>query len=78
LNQITLGEIAVNENSNKITAISELLGLIDTQGSIERIDAMGTQTKIAEKVIEKKADYRLALKGNQSNLHEYVKLYLNG
>jgi predicted transposase YbfD/YdcC len=74
-NQITLGEIVVDEKSNEITAIPQLLDLVDVEGAVVTIDAMGTQTKIAEKIIKKKADYCLALKGNQSSLHEDVRLY---
>ena len=73
--QITLGEIAVDEKSNEITAIPKLLDLVDISGATVTIDAMGCQTEIAGKIIEKKADYCLALKGNQSTLHEDVKLY---
>ena len=74
-NQITLGEIAVEEKSNEITAIPKLLDLLDVSGSIVTIDAMGCQTDIAKKIIEKEAEYCLSLKGNQTNLHEDVKLY---
>ena len=74
-NQITLGEVTVDEKSNEITAISELLDLIDVSGATVTIDAMGAQTKIADKIIKKKADYCLALKGNQSTLHSDVRLY---
>ena len=74
-NQITLGEIVVDEKSNEITAIPELLDLVDVEGATITIDAMGTQTKIAEKIIEKKADYCLALKGNHSELHDDVSFY---
>ena len=74
-NQITLGEITVDEKSNEITAIPKLLDLVDVSGSIVTIDAMGCQTDIAKKIIEKEADYCFGLKGNQSNLHEDVKLY---
>ncbi len=74
-NQITLGEITVDEKSNEITAIPQLLDLIDVSGATVTIDAMGCQTDIAKKITDKKADYCLALKGNQSSLHEDVKLY---
>ena len=74
-NQITLGEITIDEKSNEITAIPKLLDLVDVSGSTVTIDAMGCQTDIAKKIIEKEADYCLGLKGNQSNLHENVKLY---
>lgn len=73
--QIVMGEITCEEKSNEITAIPELLDMINVEKSIVTIDAMGTQTKVAEKIIAQKADYCLALKGNQGNLHEDVKLY---
>jgi predicted transposase YbfD/YdcC len=73
--QIVLGEIMCDEKSNEITAIPELLNTINVEKSIITIDAMGTQTKIAEQIIEQKADYCLALKGNQSSLHDDVRLY---
>ena len=74
-NQITLGEVTVDEKSNEITAIPQLLDFIDVSGAIVTIDAMGCQTDIAKKIVEKQAEYCLALKGNQSGLHEDVKLY---
>ena len=74
-NQITLGEITVAEKSNEITAIPELLDLVDIHGDIVTIDAMGCQKAIAEKIISKNADYVLALKNNQHKLHEDVRLY---
>jgi len=74
-NQITLGEIAVDEKSNEITAIPKLLDMVNVSGSTVTIDAMGCQTDIAKKIIKNEADYCLGLKGNQSNLHEDVKLY---
>lgn len=73
--QIVLGEITCNEKSNEITAIPELLDEINVEKSIVTIDAMGAQTKIAEKIIAKKADYCLAPKGNQSSIHDDVRLY---
>jgi predicted transposase YbfD/YdcC len=74
---ITLGELAVDEKSNEITAIPELLDLIDIEGDIITIDAMGCQTDIAEKIREKGADYVLALKDNHPILHEEVSDYFN-
>ena len=71
-----LGQRAVEEKSNEITAIPELLDKIQIKGQVVTIDAMGTQTALAEKIQKKRADYVLALKGNQGNLHEDVKLYL--
>ena len=71
-NSITLGELVADAKSNEITAIPELLDLIDIEGDIVTIDAMGCQTEIAAKIREKKADYVLALKDNQPALHEDV------
>ena len=74
---ITLGELAVEAKSNEITAIPDLLDLIDVEGDIVTIDAMGCQTDIAEKIRERKADYVLALKDNQRTLHEDVREYFD-
>ena len=71
-NGLVLGQVKTNVKSNEITAIPELLDLIFVKNCIVTIDAMGTQTKIVEKIIEKEADYVLALKGNQPNLHKDV------
>lgn len=76
-NQITLGELAVNEKSNEITAIPELLDLIDVEGDIVTIDAMGCQSDIAAKIREAGADYVLALKDNHPTLHEDVAVYFD-
>lgn len=70
-----LGQRAVSEKSNEITAIPELLDKIQIKGQIITIDAMGTQKAIAEKIRNKRADYVLALKGNQTGLYEDVSLY---
>lgn len=71
-----LGQKVVEEKSNEIKAIPELINVIEIKGKIVTIDAMGTQTEIAKKIKEKKADYVLALKGNQGILHGEVKEYL--
>lgn len=71
-----LGQKTVDEKSNEITAIPEVLDTIEIKGQVVTIDAMGTQTAIAEKIKERRADYVLALKGNQGTLHEDVKLFL--
>lgn len=68
-----LGQKTVKAKSNEITAIPELLEKIQIKGQIVTIDAMETQTKIAEKIRSKRADYVLALKGNQETLFEDVK-----
>lgn len=69
---ILLGQVKTEEKSNEITAIPELLAMLDLAGSIVTIDAMGCQTEIAEKIIDASADYILAVKGNQKNLHEQI------
>ncbi|MDA3821617.1 MAG: ISAs1 family transposase [Bacteroidales bacterium] len=71
-NQLVLGQVKTNEKSNEITAIPELLNILDIEGCIISIDAMGTQKKIAETIIDKQADYILALKANQGYLAEGV------
>ena len=74
---LSLGQVACEEKSNEITAIPELLRLVDIQGTIITIDAMGTQKAIAEQIIESGADYVLALKGNQETLHQAVIDYID-
>ena len=76
-NNITLGELAVDEKSNEITAIPELLDIIDVEGDIITIDAMGCQRDIAAKIREKKADYVLAVKDNQETLHDDISDYFD-
>jgi predicted transposase YbfD/YdcC len=71
--EILLGQLAVAEKSNEITAIPDLLELIDVAGAMVTIDAMGCQKSIAQKVIEEKGDYLLAVKGNQGALEEEIK-----
>lgn len=71
-----LGQKAVDVKSNEITAIPQVLEKIRIKGQVVTIDAMGTQTAIAEKIREKRAEYVLALKKNQGNLYEDVSLYL--
>lgn len=72
---LTLGQVKVDEKSNEITAIPELLNQLEIQGCIVTIDAMGTQKAIAQRITEKQADYLLALKGNQETLKDDVELY---
>lgn len=71
-----LGQKAVEEKSNEITAIPQVLEKIQIKGQVVTIDAMGTQTAIAEKIRNRRGDYVLALKRNQGNLYEDVRLYL--
>jgi len=72
---ICLGQRAREEKSNEITAIPELLNKIAAKGQVVTIDAMGTQTEIAKKIRGRKADYVLALKGNQGSLSEDIRLF---
>ncbi len=74
---LSLGQVACAEKSNEITAIPELLRLVDIKGAIITIDAMGTQKAIAAEIIDGKGDYVLALKGNQETLHQAVIDYID-
>lgn len=74
---LTLGQVATAEKSNEITAIPELLRLVDISGAIITIDAMGTQTAIAKQIVESDADYVLALKGNQGSLYQAATDYID-
>ena len=74
-NQITLGEINVEEKTNEITAVPELLDLIDVDGAIVTADAMSCQKKIVQKIIDKKADYTIGLKRNQPELFRNAEDY---
>jgi predicted transposase YbfD/YdcC len=76
-NGFCLGEKRVNDKSNEITAIPCLLDDLNVKGHIITTDAMGTQTEIVKKIRKKRADYVLALKGNQGSLHEDVKQYFS-
>jgi predicted transposase YbfD/YdcC len=69
---IVLGQRKVDDKSNEITAIPELLEVLAIEGCVVTIDAMGCQTEIAEKIIAREADYMLAVKGNQGTLAEDV------
>ena len=74
-NRMVLGQVKTREKSNEITAIPELLALLELEGCIVTIDAMGCQKDIVTTIIDKGADYVLGLKGNQGTLHEDVKFY---
>ncbi len=74
--RLVLGQIKVAEKSNEIVAIPKLLDMLAIEGATITIDAMGCQREIAQKIIDKKADYVLALKGNQGSLHEDVKVFV--
>ena len=70
--RLVLGQVKVAEKSNEIVAIPKLLEMLAIEGAIVTIDAIGCQRDIARKIIDKKADYVLALKGNQGALHDDV------
>jgi predicted transposase YbfD/YdcC len=73
--RLVLGQVKVAEKSNEIVAIPALLALMAIEGAIVTIDAMGCQREIAQQILDKKADYILALKGNQGSLREDVELF---
>jgi predicted transposase YbfD/YdcC len=74
-NGIVLGQVKTDEKSNEITAIPELIKTLEVEGCIVTIDAMGCQKNIAKTIIDKGADYVLALKDNQGTLHDNVELF---
>lgn len=76
-NHISLGQIATEEKSNEITAIPKLLEMLEIEGSLITIDAMGCQTAIAEEIVEGGADYALAVKGNQPTLQRGITDYFD-
>jgi predicted transposase YbfD/YdcC len=73
--RMVLGQVKVADKSNEIVAIPALLDMMAIEGAIVTIDAMGCQRDIAKKIVDKKADYVLALKGNQGTLREDVELF---
>jgi predicted transposase YbfD/YdcC len=76
-NNLVLGQVKVDDKSNEITAIPELLRVLELAGCIVTVDAMGCQKKIAKEIIEADADYVMALKGNQETVHQEVKSFLD-
>jgi predicted transposase YbfD/YdcC len=75
-NQLVLGQLKVSDKSNEITALPELLRVLELAGCIVTVDAMGCQKKVAKEIVEADADYVLALKGNQETVQEEVKTFL--
>jgi predicted transposase YbfD/YdcC len=75
--RLVLGQVKTDDKANEIVAIPKLLDMLAIEGAIVTIDAMGCQREIAAKIIAKKADYVLALKGNQGTLREDVELFAN-
>jgi len=76
-NQISLGQIVVDQKSNEITAIPKLLQMLEISGCLVTIDAMGCQTEIARQIVAGGADYVLAVKGNQPTLQQGIKEFFN-
>jgi len=74
---VMLGQVATDEKSNEITAIPELLDVVDVKGAAVTIDAIGCQREIAARIVEGGGDYVLALKANQPLLHEEVVQYFD-
>ncbi|MDR1409276.1 MAG: ISAs1 family transposase [Oscillospiraceae bacterium] len=75
--RLVLGQIKTDEKSNEITAVPQLLDMLEVEGCVITADAMSCQKDITRKITAKKADYVLGLKGNQESLHEDVKLYFD-
>ena len=73
--QLVLGQTAVDSKTNEITAIPELLSMLDIENSIITLDAMGCQQEIAKQIIQQKADYILALKGNHSGMQNELEAW---
>ncbi len=76
-NRLVLGQLAVDEKSNEITAIPQLMDILDLKKCVITADALNCQKSIAQKAIEKKADYVLALKGNHPLAHEEIKKFMD-
>ena len=76
-NGLALGQLKVADKSSEITAVPELLRVLELAGCIVTLDAMGCQKRIAKEIIEAEADYVLALKGNQEKVHEEVRSFLD-
>jgi predicted transposase YbfD/YdcC len=76
-NGLVLGQLKVADKSNEITAVPQLLRVLELAGCIVTLDAMGCQKKIAREIVEADADYVLALKGNQEKVHEEVRSFLD-
>jgi predicted transposase YbfD/YdcC len=75
--RLVLGQVKVGEKSNEIVAIPKLLRMLAIEGAVVTIDAMGCQRDIAQTILDRRADYILALKGNQGTLKDDVKLFVD-
>lgn len=76
-NRLVLGQLAVEEKSNEITAVPQLMDMLDLKGCVVTTDAMNCQKAVAEKAIEKKADYVLAVKGNHPTMYDEIVRYMD-
>jgi predicted transposase YbfD/YdcC len=76
-NRLILGQLAVEEKSNEITAIPQLMAMLDLKGSVVTADALNCQKAVAAKAMEKKADYLLSLKGNHPVFYEEVRMHMD-
>jgi predicted transposase YbfD/YdcC len=76
-NQLVLGQVQTQEKSNEITAVPELLRVLELSGCIVTLDAMGCQTAIVEQIVNQDADYVICVKGNQSNLESDIREYFD-
>jgi predicted transposase YbfD/YdcC len=74
-NGVSIGQLAVDQKSNEIPCVQELLDLIDIKGKIITADAEHCQKKTVEKIIKKEGNYCICVKGNQHNFHKDIKLY---
>lgn len=77
-NRLVLGQTKVDEKSNEIPAIPQLLSALDSSGGVVTVEALGTQTAIAQQIVEAGADYSLPIKDNQGTLYEHMSLLFDG
>jgi predicted transposase YbfD/YdcC len=76
-NRLVLGQVAVEEKSNEITAVPQLMDMLDLKGCIVTADALNCQKTVARKAVEKKADYVLAVKGNHPVMHDEIRRHMD-
>ena len=76
-NHLVLGQLAVEEKSNEITAIPQLMDMLDLRGCVITVDALNCQKAVAAKALEKKADYIMALKGNHPVMYKEISMFLD-
>ena len=77
-NRMVLGQTKVDDKSNEITAIPQLLAQLDLSGCVVTVDALNTQTEIAKQIVDAQADYIMAVKGNQGTIHQDIQLLFEG